>query len=389
MVPTRPLMRLMAAALFAVTPATQAAVDFTDWQGTSIPALIDRAAENETTIMVVVTQPDWCPACIELERDILGNPKATDIADLTRDWIALEVFGYDEEGAAFLAEQGLKFVGTPTTLVIRPSRDDQRLGDGTLLTSIVGNPENFVQRLADGAAGTDMVRAAQEAAREDGTVEAFEALADAYVVHGDSTAAERVFRSLLLRDDLDDEKRADIRWALITNVYQRVEKDHERTLAELRRYAVDYPARVEEGAFLYASAWSLLSLGRIEDARAILKQHYLEADDPDRLASYLYMVFRAPTGELLSEAEAAARTGIERYPEQDARLTAGLARILRRRGCLEEAEAAFDEAVRLAGPEHDNYGIYIGQRDYVRGELAAGEGGECRRPAAGTPVAAR
>ncbi len=360
-----------------LAPAATAGVRYTHWTPDEIGSLLARQGARDGLVMVVITQPDWCPSCIELDRELLRNPDAGDIAALTKDWLVLEVFGYDADGATMLREQGLRFVGTPTTLLIRPVEGSGRLGDGKLVASIVGYPEDYAARLERASTGFDAIADAQAQARQTGSVEDFAALANAYVEHGDAAAAARVYRSLLARDDLDETTRPDLRWSLLTEVYQRVEKDHAKTLRALLAFARDYPARADEPRFSYATAWSLLELGRVADARYILKTRYLDADDADRLADYLYLVFRHPTDELLVEAEAAARAGIEKYPEQRARLTAALARILRRQGCLAEAADAFERAAELAGPEHDNYEVYLGQLEFVRSELKSGTARDC------------
>lgn len=369
----------LALALHLVPGGASAAVSFTPWSADGLDALIDAAASEQRLVMVVITQPDWCPNCIRLDRELLRNAQAKEVAELTRGWTVLEVWGYDEAGASMLREQGLAFVGTPTTLLLRPSRAGATLGEAAVVSSVVGYPEDYTERLRKAAEGFDAVREAQQRVREEGTVEAFEALAEAHVEQGNAVAAGRVYQSLLLRDDLDAQQRAEMRWQMIKLVHQLVEKDHERTLAELDAYAADYPEFVATQDYAYARAWSLLEAGRDAEARALLQARFIEPGDAELLRDYLYLAFRHEAPALLSEAEAEARRGIERFPESAARFEVALGRILRRQGRLEEAEAAFARAVADAGEDSPLHTIILGHLEHVRAELqAAGDSTEPR-----------
>lgn len=348
-----------------------AAVRFADWKPDSIDAVIAQAAAEDGYVMVVITQPDWCPGCIKLDRELLRNPEAEGIAALTADWQVLEVLGYDEPDATFLAEQGLGFLGTPTTLLLRPEKGDARLGDARQVAAIVGYPDDYEAQLRQAAEGYDAVVAARAAVRERNDVASLEALAQAYLAAGQADAARRVFQSLLLREELTPEQQLDISLAAILQPTQRVENDHARTLQELEAWAARYPAGRERQDFMYAKAWALLATGQLEAAQAYIDGVYGASDDADTVAQYLYLAFREPTRTLLPAAEARARAAITKFPEQAARFYSAHGRLLRRMGRLEEAEQAFAAAVARAAPDNPSLGTYQGQLEFVRRELAA------------------
>jgi hypothetical protein len=154
--------------------------------------------------MVVITQPDWCPGCIELDRELLRNPAAAEVAELTRDWVVLEMLGYDEPDAGVIAAQGLGFLGTPTTLLLSPGR---RPAPGRCAPG--GRHRRLPRRLPgaaeQAAAGHDAIAAAQAQLRERNDVESLQAWRKAYLAAGDAEAARRVFQSLLLREELSPE----------------------------------------------------------------------------------------------------------------------------------------------------------------------------------------
>ena len=353
-----------------VMPAA-AAVRFADWSVDNIEGLLAEAAAAERTIMVVITQPDWCPGCIELDRKLLRNPAATEVAELTREWVVLEVFGYDEPDASFLAAQGLSFLGTPTTLLLQPRPTDRRLGDARQLTAIVGFQDDYLERLEKAVHGFDAIAAAQARLRAQNDVEALRELARAFLDAGDAAAARRVFQSLLLRDELSAEQRREIALQAIVQPTQRLENDHQRALRELAAWEDVYPEGRTLSAYVYARAWSLLSLGEHEAAMDLIREAYLESEDPDRIASYLYLAFRDPSDLLLEDAEARARAAVAQFPEQSARFHSAHGRILRRQGRLAEAEQAFSRAVEIATEDDPNHGTYLGQLEFVRNERAA------------------
>lgn len=348
-----------------------AAVKFTDWSGDGLAGLVEEAAAADRLVMVVITQPDWCPGCIQLDRELLRNPAAADFAEFTRDWVILEMLGYDQPDAGVIAAQGLGFLGTPTTLLLKPGAGQRRLGEARQVAAIVGYPDDYVARLEAAVAGHDAIAAAQAQLRERNDIESLEALAEAFLAAGDAAAARRVYQSLLWRDELTDVQRRDFALESILGPTQRVEKDHRRTLQELDAWAEAYPDGRNESAYQYARVWSLLWLGENEQARALLGESFIGSDDPDRVASYLYLAFRSPTDMLLAEAEPRARQAIERFPEQAARFNAAHGRLLRRLGRLQEAEAAFGRAVAGVPEDNPSHGTYLGQLEFVRKELAA------------------
>src|SRR5690606_24011401 len=138
---------------------------------------------------------------------------------------------YDEPDAGIIAAQGLGFLGTPTTLLFDPRPGDRRLGDARQVTAIVGYAGDYLQRLADAAAGHDAIAVAQARMREPNDIESMRALAIAFLAAGDADAARRVYRSLLLRPELSADERRAIALEAIVGPTQRVEKDHRRTLA--------------------------------------------------------------------------------------------------------------------------------------------------------------
>jgi len=361
---------LVFSALFLGTGPALAAVDFTEWTPETVGGIVERAAAEDRLVMVLVTQPDWCPACIELDRRLLRNPEAGDVAALTEDWVVLEVLGYDAPGASFLESQDLTFLGTPTTILLKPSPGQATLGEARQLVAVVGAPENYVERLSQAAQGYDGIAAAQARVRENNDVEAWHALAMAYLEAGDAEAARRAYRSILVRDDLAPEQRRSLSLEAIVQPTQRVGKDHERTLVELDAWVEANPGYEADEGLVYARVWSLMALGRMDDARVLIDRYYIAPGDADALATYLYLVFRHPTDDLLADAEARAREGIEQFPEQKGRLSAAHGRLLRRQGRLEEAEAAFEAAVAATDPAASGYTTYVGQLEYVRRELA-------------------
>jgi hypothetical protein len=359
----------VAACLLLAGPAA-GAVRFAEWSPDEIGALLARAAAEDRYLMVVITQPDWCPGCIALDRALLRNPEAAQIATLTREWIVLEVLGYDEPDASFLANQGVAFLGTPTTLLLKPGAGSIRLGEARQVSAIVGYPDDYLERLSAAAAGHDAIAAAIVRHREANDVESMRVLADAYLAAGDAGAARRVLQSLVLRPELDASDRRAVALEAIVQPTQRIEKDHLRTLEELAGWLDRFPEGGEDPDYIYALAWSTLALGRQEEAMAIT-QAYLSTDQPGDLANYLYLVFRHPSDALLADAERRAREGAARFPEQASRFHAAHGRILRRQGRLVEAEKAFSEAVAKAEADHPGRETYLGQLEFIRQELAA------------------
>lgn len=355
--------------LVSAVPAL-AAVRFTDWSAENIDAVITAAAARNANVMVVITQPDWCPGCIELDRTLLRNPQAEDVATLTEDWVVLEILGYDEPDATVLAAQGLGFLGTPTTLLLKPGPGDARLGDARQLAAIVGFPQDYLEQLERAANGYDAIAAAQAQVRERNDAASLQELAGAYLAAGQAEAARRIFQSLLLREELSESERQDLALQSVVQPTQRVEKDHRRALAELDAWAAAYPDGRDDADYVYARAWSLLSLGERDAALALVREAYAGSEDPDATARYLYLAFRDPTELLLADAEQRARSAVSDFPEQAARFHAAHGRILRRQGDLAAAEAAFLRAVELTEPGDAARGTYTGQLEFVRKERA-------------------
>jgi len=360
---------LVALLALSVAPAA-GAVRFADWSDGRLESLLTEAAAGEKFIMVVITQPDWCPGCIELDRTLLRNPAAGEIAALTEDWLVLEMMGYDQPDAGVIAAQGLGFLGTPTTLLLSPRAGDLRLGESRQVAAIVGFPDDYLARLERAAAGHDAIAEAQARLREHNDVASLQGLAHAFLSAGDAAAARRVFQSLLLREELSGDERREIALQAIVGPTQRVEKDHGRALEELAAWADAFPEGREDPDYVYATAWSLLSVGRNEDALALIREKYVDSEDPDVTAQYLYLAFRAPSDLLLEAAEARAQTAMTQFPEQAARFNAAHGRLLRRLGRLGEAEQAFARAVALAAEDDPNHGTYLGQLEFVRNERA-------------------
>ena len=364
--------KVLATLVSALVGGTAAAeVRFADWTPENLPGLVAEAAAEATPVMVVITQPDWCPGCIELDRELLRNPDAVEVAELTRDWLVLEIYGYDEPDASLLAEQGISFLGTPTTLLLRPSPGDERLGDGQQLAAVVGFPDDYLARLERAVEGHDAIVEAQARLRQENDPAALEALAQAYLAAGEADAARRVYRSLLLREELSEEQRQSFALQAITHTRQRLENDHRQTLIELAAWAEQFPEGQDDPDYLYAKAWALLSLGERDAAFELVRTAYLDSNDPDTVARYLYLAFRDPSELLLDDAEARARAAIEAFPEQAARFNSAHGRILRRQGRLDEAEQAFERAVELSGEDDPNRGTYLGQLEFVRNQRAA------------------
>lgn len=357
--------------LLACCMPASAAVRFADWSAGNIGGILAEAAASDTLIMVVLTQPDWCPGCIQLDRELLRNPEAAEVAELTRDWVVLEILAYDEPDASFLAAQGVGFLGTPTTLLLSPRPTDARLGDARQVAALVGYPDDYLAQLSAAAAGHDAIATAQARLRQHNDVEALQGLARAYLAAGNAEAARRVLQSLLMRAELSPEQKRDTALQAIVQTTQRIENDHRRALQELDAWAALYPDGRALLDFKYARAWALLSVGEKDSALAFVDEAFLGSEDPDTVASYLYLAFREPTGTLLDDAESRAHEAIARFPDAAARFQAAHGRLLRRQGRLAEAEAAFVRAVELAPAESEQRDTYLGQLEFVRNQLAA------------------
>src|SRR5436189_53067 len=133
---------LSAAALLLCAPtATFAAVELRDWHESSFQAVVDEAARAQKPVVLVITQPDWCPPCIKLDRKWLKNASDVEVRDIVKDAVVLEVHGYDPNGAELLRRESIQFQGTPTVHVFAAPIEKRPLGQAPLLGSIVGAPD--------------------------------------------------------------------------------------------------------------------------------------------------------------------------------------------------------------------------------------------------------
>lgn len=372
-----------------------AAIDYTPWTSDNMSDQLKQAKAEKQMVMVVVTQPDWCPPCIQLENRVIKNPDESVLSPIAKDWLVLEIFGYDAEGAEFLKQQELKFHGTPTVFLLDPNRSsstnksekalaklknklDLKLGDLKVIHSVAGIPDDFTTQFVNAANGLDLLAEAQKMVREEQSLEAYKTLADAYVNFGNVKSANRVYQSILMRDDLLDEEIRDIKWEQIFQVTQRVEKDHAATVKAIDTFVERYPEFVEDKAnyesYAYRRAWSLVEIDRVDEANTLLKKAYVDGNEVGNLRTYMYFAFRNPHPELLADAKVICDKALEEFPESEASLRAAEGRLLRRFGELEKAQASFTRAIELLDPEGENYAedleIYQGQLDFVLSELA-------------------
>ena len=390
------LFRLLAVFISISALSLQAAVDYTEWSGESISDLIYQAQSKDQMILVNVTQPDWCPPCIRLENAIFKNPEEKEFAKLAENWIALEVYGYDQEGADFLETQNLRFHGTPTIFLLDPKRitakskaelsrnklknkkPTLRLGDIKIVHSIAGFPDDFTAQLDKASNGYDLVAEAQKSVRNEQTLAAYKALALAYVDQGQVSPANRVYQSILLRNDLSAEDVQAIEWEQIFQVTQRVLKDHEKSVIDIDAFIEKYPSFIKDKenfeTYAYRRAWSLVEIDRVDEANMLLKKAYVEPNEIDGLSSYLYFAFRNPEPVLLADAKVVCDQALKTFPDSESRLKAAEARLLRRMGKMQESKASFIRAISLLDPKNDddaeNIELYKGQLAFVNAEIA-------------------
>src|SRR5436190_2152630 len=135
--------------LFVALAATaaSASVPLHEWKDTSFRASIDEAAKAKQPVVLIVTQPDWCPPCIKIDKRWLKNPADTELRDIVKAAMVLEVRGYEEAGAKLLKKEGVAFQGTPTTFVYAPPAPKTTLGQAKLLGSIIGAPDDYPAQL--------------------------------------------------------------------------------------------------------------------------------------------------------------------------------------------------------------------------------------------------
>jgi len=308
------------------TTHIDAAIDYTEWKDRPVSKLIQEARRNEQMILVVVTQPDWCPPCIRMDNDIVNNPDEMEFSNLAKNWINLEVLGYDESGAQFLSEQNIRFHGTPTTMLLDPSKipDPVKakkaklttsglvLGDLKVVHSLAAFPDDFTRQFQNAVNGFDLVAAAQADMRKAQSIESYEKLAAAYTDQGSVKQANRVYSSLFFRDDLTLEKRQELEWTQISDVTQRVAKDHPLTLEQIETFNQRYPeytkVRDNYEDMAYKKAWSLVAVGKVKEAKELMHKAYVNPQedgkqDVGNIRTYLYFAFRNPDALLIKDAQ--------------------------------------------------------------------------------------
>ncbi len=375
--------------------AVSAAVDYTAWSQENIAELIENAKQQNKMILVNITQPDWCPPCIRLENAIFSNPDEKEFSKLAKDWLAIEVLGYDKQGAAFLAQQNLFFHGTPTVFLLDPNRAnakskaetareklknkkrDLKLGELKVVHSVASFPDDFTAQFSKAVGGYDLVAEAQKSVRTEQTLEAYQALALAYVNQGQVKPANRVYQSMLFRDDLSSQQIQDIEWEQIFQVTQRVEKDHAKSVRDIDAFIKKYPKFIQDKkqfeTYAYRRSWSLVELNRVAEANALLKKAFVEPYEIDGVADYLYFAFRNPKPELLNEAKLVCDKALQDFPQSKARLKAAEGRLLRRLNKLQQAKESFTQAISLLDVESDSYAdtleTYQGQLAFVNAEI--------------------
>jgi tetratricopeptide (TPR) repeat protein len=354
--------------------------------------LLHSAKNNEQMVMVVVTQPDWCPPCIQLENKIINNPDEEEFSALAKDWLVLEIYGYDKPGADFLKNQNLKFHGTPTVFLLdskkintssksklmrdklKSNTPELKLGDLKVVHSIAGMPDDFTAQFKRAASGFDLVAEAQKEVRAEQTIEAYRKLATAYVDQGKVKQADRVFQTMLFREDLLEEEIQDIKWEQISQVMQRVEKDHAGTVEAIDDFVEMYPDFLEDEDkftdYAYKRSWSLVAIDRAEEAKSLLRKAFVEANDVGAIRTYLYFAFRNPDPLLLADAKEVCDKALEEFPDEEMGLMAAQGRLMRRLGDLEQAKVSFTRAVELAVDDEAAKEIYLGQLKFVEQQLA-------------------
>lgn len=372
-----------------------ASVDYTEWEEEDISDLIHQAHSKGQMILVNVTQPDWCPPCIRLENAIFTNPEEKEFAKLAENWVALEILGYDSEGATFLEQQNLRFHGTPTVFLLDPNRvntksratlsrqklknkkPDLKLGDLKVVHSVASFPDDFTAQFTKAAGGYDLVAEAQKKVREEQTLEAYQELALAYVNQGQVKQASRVYQSMLFREDLTAQQTMDIEWEKIFQVTQRVLKDHAKSVKDIDAFIEKYPEFIKDKkqfeTYAYRRSWSLVEIDRVDEANKLLKKAYVEPNEVDGVSQYLYFVFRNPKPKLLEDAKLICDKALLDFPESESRLKAAEGRLLRRMNKLQDAKESFTKAIALLDVESDGYSetleTYQGQLDFINAQL--------------------
>lgn len=371
---------LVALGLTAVAPA---AVTFHPWQDTSLSQVVDQASRTKKLVVLVVTQPDWCPPCIRLDQRWLTNAGDTAVRDATKDALVLEVWGYDAAGAELLRRQEVRFQGTPTTHVFRPEHPGEPLGRAALLGSIVGAPDDYPAQLARIMGGHDPVadaKAEVEAAPDRvARGKALLALAALHAARGEADAASSALAAVqaLPADGIDAASAAALAgakgqaaWEQAATVDLRVRKDAAVALRGIDSYIATHGMAMDRVQDItYARAAALARLGRVTEALDAMERTHVDPGTADGHETFAYFCFRQESTEALLRGEARTREALAKFPDARAALQQALGRILRRQGRLVEAEAAFAESVRAARDDEQRL-VNQGQLDMVRRELA-------------------
>jgi len=383
-----PLVVALLGVLSLGAPA-RASVEFADWRATSLATEVDRAAAEHRVLVLVVTQPDWCPPCIKLDKTWLKNDFDTAVGDMTRDAVVLEVRGYDEPEAGLLRNQGVLFRGTPTTHVFMPAHVGGKLGEARLVGSIVGAPDDFPEQLKGLLAGVDPVGDLENRVRAEtdrvARCKLLLELGEAYASRGDVAAARSAFHDVrhASRSSMTpvqqaqlDEMRREAAWKQ-ADVLLRVRKDWSAALGEIEAYDHSFRPRADERArTAYAKAWALTHLDRTEEALRLLRRGL--ADDADGAETFLYFCFRSDDPLAWTWGERFAGEALQRFPDRRAAMLEGEGRIARRQGRLDAAERDFAEAVALE-KDPENRLTYEGELETVRNEIAGGTGGKAAK----------
>lgn len=380
----KPAVLLALVASLALAPQAEAACDFVDWRATSLQAVADRAANEGRLVILVVSQPDWCPPCIRLNTKWLKNPSETEIAGLTRDALLVEANGYDDPDASVLRKHRISFRGTPTTYVFAPVQQKRLLGDAPLRGAIIGAPDDYpaqLRALLDGHDPIeDLERRIDQQHERDKIQRAKDMLelGDLYAARGDRMSSYLSYRhvrrtkySRLTPAEIVElkELKRDAAWRQADTAMLRVRKNYPRAYADIVHYENGFRHRLDErGRTAYSKAWAMANLGDVPGALAVLDEGL--PDDADGAESFLYFCFRSGHRTALVAGERRAKEAMWRFPERRAIWLEGLGRIQRRQGRLEDAQRSFAEAVSLeTDPEVKM--VYQGQYDHVRGEHAA------------------
>jgi hypothetical protein len=378
---TRALLALVA--LLGLSGDAAAACRFEDWRGATLQDVTDRAAREKRLVVLVVSQPDWCPPCIRLDRKWLKNAQDTEVSTITKDAIVLEANGYDEPDASILRRHRIAFRGTPTTYVFAPSAEHRLLGDAPLRGSIIGAPDDFPARLASIIDGHDPIEELERKIDEQGHEDKIQRakdlleLGDLYAARGDRASTYLCYRHVrrIQYGTLPAEQAAELKelkreaaWRQADTSMLRVNKNYSEALEDVVAYENGFRRRQDEKArTAYAKAWAMANDGDVPGALRVLENGL--TDDADGAETFLYFCFRTGDRTALVAGERVAKEATWRWPERRATWLEGMGRIARRQGRYADAERAFAEAASLETDPEVKL-VYEGQLDHVRGELA-------------------